>query len=78
MSDLVLRDLDERLLEQLHQNAAWHGLTIEEEVKKIIDTVLVSSSKAGILERARAIRERNAHLQKTNTLELLREDRDNR
>ena len=35
-------------------------------------------SEKSVLERARAIRKRYAHLQKTNTLDLLREDRDNR
>ena len=78
MSELVIRNMDETVLEQLHQKAAMHGITVEEEVKMILVSAIGAASQKSVLERARAIRKRNAHLQKTNTLDLLREDRDSR
>ena len=78
MSELVIRDMDSHLLDRIHQTAILHGVSVEDEVKKILDTAINTPSPNTALDRARAIRERNAHLQKTNTLDLLREDRDNR
>ncbi|MEW6235292.1 MAG: plasmid stabilization protein [Candidatus Omnitrophota bacterium] len=76
MNELVLRDLNGLLLERLHQNAALHGVSVEEEAKKILAAAVSATAQNSLLDRARAIRERNAHLQKTNTLVLLRQDRD--
>lgn len=78
MSEIVLRDVDRDLLDRIHQNAILHGVTVEDEVKEILHSAIENVSQNSVLQRARAIRERNAHLQKTNTLDLLREDRDNR
>ncbi|MFB3789472.1 MAG: hypothetical protein ACE15F_24200 [bacterium] len=76
MSDLILRNVDSQILENLKKTAAFHGTSIEDEAKKILNQVVLrTTAKQSVLERARAIRERNQHLQKTPTLDLLREDR---
>ena len=78
MAELILQNLDEEILERLRQTAAEHGTTAEEEAKSILSSAIGRSSKLKALEWARSIRQRNAHLQKTNTLDLLREARENR
>lgn len=78
MAELILQNLDEALLEHLRQTAAEHGTTAEEEAISILASTIDRSSKLYALNRARSIRHRNAHLQKTNTLDLLREARENR
>lgn len=78
MNELVIHNVEDNLLNKLHQNVAQHGISVEDEVKNILNSVIEENSRRSVLSRVRAIRKRNEHLQKTNTLDLLREDRDNR
>jgi hypothetical protein len=60
MTDFVIKDMDPSLRERLEQSAAVHGVTPEEEVFRRLD------------DR----RKKYAHLQKSDSVDLIREDRD--
>ncbi|RJP26763.1 MAG: plasmid stabilization protein [Candidatus Omnitrophota bacterium] len=74
MGELLIKDLDERLIHQLQNRASARHASLEEEVRDI----LMEAIKPPINElakKATAFRERTAERQKTNSLDLLREDR---
>ncbi len=79
MSKFVIQDMDEDLMNRLEKTAALNGISPEEEAKKILNSLLPqisSESKEKHLSRVKALREKNAHLQKTDSVDLIREDRD--
>lgn len=80
MNTLIIENLDDEVKLQLEFHASLHGLTPEDEAKNIIIKTLSSQnkpvSKEQHLSRIRAIRDKNAHLQNSDSVELLREDRE--
>ncbi len=77
MGELILRDIDETILSRLKEMAKSSGVSVEEEAKNIISN---SIPKEHTREEAIAyldeIREKYAHLQTTDSVDLIREDRD--
>jgi len=74
MSELVIRDLDGHLLDRLHQTAVLHGVSVEDEVKKILDVHLSSPcAKQEALAKARVIRSRTTGRPHTSSVQLKRE-----
>ena len=77
MPQLLISDIDDTAYKVLQECANSHGVSIEDEARNILfKSISSKKSKLEILQRARASRHKTAHKQKTNTLELIREDRD--
>jgi plasmid stability protein len=75
MAQILVRKLPESLVQQLKARAERNGRSLEAEVREILG-VAVASDRKGFLERAAAMRARLAGREHTETLQLLREDRD--
>ncbi|MEW6236090.1 MAG: hypothetical protein AB1656_11945 [Candidatus Omnitrophota bacterium] len=74
MSELVLHDVDESILDRLNQTASSHGVSIEEEAKNILNNHLFASkSKENALAKTRAIRRRTAGRTHTSGVQIKRE-----
>ncbi len=80
MSDLILRDVDEYLIQKLTAQATAQGTSVEEYAK----TVLTSQtpppkrlSRAELVRKADEFRKKVGP-QKTDSTQLIREDRDSR
>jgi antitoxin FitA len=77
MSQLLIPDVDPRMLVQLRQRASQHGRTLEDEVKTILESVSTPSATS---DRAAvdAIRRRLADSgrQFSDSAQLVREDRE--
>jgi len=79
MNQLVINNIDDALLARLKQSAAARGVSTDEQVKTILDQWLIEirfASKKDLLTEMDEILEKYAHLQKTDSVELLRKDRD--
>ncbi len=96
MSDLLIRDVDDHLIQTLETQAAAQGTSVEEYAKTILTTKATYPKRLGQgekqqkfeeekpltpasdsqIEAARAFRECFAHMQTTDSIDLLREDRD--
>lgn len=80
MSDLIIKDVDDNLIHKLKEQVQSHGVPIEEEVKNLLNHALVQDkiyreNEDDLLILANTIREKNAHRQKTDSTNLIREDR---
>ena len=78
MTQLIINNIDDDLLASLKQSAAARGVSTDEQVKTILDQWLKISfaAKRDLLAEMDEIREKYAHLQKTDSVELLRKDRE--
>jgi plasmid stability protein len=77
MSQLLIPDVAESLLQQLQQRAARHGRSVEAEARVILESALREDADQ-IWAEVDAIRERLAASGRTfsDSTELIREDRD--
>jgi plasmid stability protein len=75
LAQILVRKLPEGLVEQLKARAQRNGRSLEGEVREILSHAVAGNRKA-FLERAAAMRQRLAGREHTETLTLLREDRD--
>ena len=75
MAQILVRKLPDSLVEQLKARARRNGRSLEAEVRDVLQRA-VTKNKAEFLEAADAMRARLAGRHHTETLELLREDRD--
>jgi antitoxin FitA len=77
MSQLLIPDVAESLLQQLQQRAASHGRSVEAEARGILEDALRKDADQ-IWAEVDAIRERLAASGRTfsDSTELIREDRD--
>ena len=76
MAQLIIDDLDERTMEILRLKARANGRTVEEEARSILSGGGSKLSPAERLATAKAIAARARYPQKTDSVDLLREDRD--
>jgi plasmid stability protein len=77
MPELVLSDVNDRLLHQLQARAAGHGRTPEEEAKVILSDALQSEGPSGWAQVDAIYTRFAASAQPfSDSAELLREDRD--
>lgn len=67
--------VSDEALRQLEQDARLHGLPIEQEAARRIEGRTAGASRAELIERMRAFRA-SLPPQTTDSLTLLREDRD--
>lgn len=67
--------VSDELHRQLEAAALLHGVTIEQEVLRRIETAPARPSREELLARSRALRA-SMPTQTTDSLQLLREDRD--
>ncbi len=75
MAQILVRKLPDSLVEQLKARARRNGRSLEAEVRDVLQRA-VTKNKAEFLKAADAMRARLAGRHHTETLELLREDRD--
>jgi antitoxin FitA len=75
MAQILVGELPDTLVKQLEARAERNGRSLEAEVREILAQAVTGDRKA-FLERAAAMRARLAEGKHTETLELLREDRD--
>jgi len=77
MNDLVIRNLDEGVIESLQRSALLHGRSLEDELREIVTQ---AARRPFTPQERRAfadsIRARARNPQQTDSLEMLREDRD--
>lgn len=75
MAQLLVRKLDESVVARLKEQARRHGRSLQAEVKSILERASQND-----LERAREvadrIRRRIGRRQQTDSVDLIREDRD--
>lgn len=81
MSDLVLKDMDEQIVQCLADEAVLYGKSVEDYVKDVVISQVKSPLKKytrdEFIKFAEKMREINGP-QKTDSTLLIREDRDNR
>jgi plasmid stability protein len=78
VSDVVLREVPEPLLAALRERASHHRRSVEGEVLTILEEAIGAATRADPVVAARAIHDRLAATGRvfTDSVELLREDRD--
>lgn len=79
MGKLTLTNLDDELLKRLTILADLHGVSLEEEAKKLLEQSVMrrKTSREDMIKRINEFRKRIGP-QKTDSVDLIREDRDNR
>ncbi len=79
MPELMIKDIDEEIVQRLKHRAIFHGVTVEEEAKDILTQTIGYKrlSREEFIQKATELREM-AGPQKTDSIDLIREDRDSR
>lgn len=75
MAQILVRKLPEGVVEQLKARAERNGRSLEAEVRDILQAA-ATGERTAFFKAADAMRARLAGRRHTETLELLREDRD--
>jgi hypothetical protein len=79
MADIILRDLSPDVIERLADRAKRHGISVEDELKDIIESVVPGPgpvASADPLEVSDYWHRRLAGRMTSDSADLLREDRD--
>jgi plasmid stability protein len=78
MADIIIRDLSPDVVERLEDRAKRHGLSVEEEVRDIIESVVPSPASAFTdpLEISDYWHRRLAGRMTSDSADLIREDRE--
>ena len=74
MATIIIRNLDDLVAERLRLRAKLKGVSVEEEARRVLDEG-TRLTRAEIAARAAEIRA-SQKLNKTNAVDLIREDRD--
>ncbi len=80
MGDILIRDVDEQVIQNLSNRAAAQGTSMEEYAKEILTSKVGSQkrlTRQELIRKADEFRKRVGP-QKTDSTDLIREDRDNR
>jgi plasmid stability protein len=75
MGQLLVRQLDDRLINALKERAAKNGRSVEAEHRAILEEVL-DRDRREFIELARQLRESLAGIPQTDSADLIREERD--
>jgi plasmid stability protein len=75
LAQILVRRLLDAVVERLKARAKRNSRSLEAEVRAILEE-FIAKDKAAFLERAAAMRAQRAGRHHTETLKLLREDRD--
>lgn len=78
MGDITIRKLDDRVIRGLAIRAAKHGVSREEETRRILTEAVQLPSQSDIWEKMAQLRERTRATPQTDSVEILREMRDSR
>jgi len=76
MPDVLVRDIDVFVLEKLKGKAKRRKTSVQSELKTLITNFADSPEPLSKLEMIRKIRASNTKINKTDSADLLREDRD--
>jgi len=80
MAQILVRNLDEAVVEQLKKRAKLNRRSLQAEVQVILEAAARNQSEpldmAGFLDKVQAIRSRTAERLQTDSAELVREDRE--
>ena len=77
MGNLTVRNLDDQVIEQLKVQARKNERSLEGEIRYVLtQEVHRSRSASAFFERARRLSALSADLPQTDSVELLRQDRD--
>lgn len=76
MSDILVRDVDEKTVELLKALATRHGKSLQAELKRILDEQARLSDVKANIARFEAVRALTAGINFDNIAEEVREDRD--
>ncbi len=78
MAQLLVRNVDDKIVEMLKQRAATHGRSMEAELRAVLNEVLLSRQNVTgeFLKRSQELRER--FKSPLDSADLIREDRDTR
>ncbi|WP_025321630.1 FitA-like ribbon-helix-helix domain-containing protein [Deferrisoma camini] len=76
MAQVIVRNLDDRVVRALKARAALHGRALEQELREILTRAseLSPEERLGLVDRIRAMAPRPS----TDSADLIREDRDSR
>ena len=74
MAEVLIRNLSDSVVQCLREQASSHGNSLEDELRAIL-TNAAQRDLSELRRKAVAIRNKTANRQKTNSLDLLREDR---
>jgi len=79
VGELLIKNIDNELLEQIKQNAELHGVSLEEEAKFLLDQAIdrKKGDREEIVKWANDFRKKVGP-QKSDSVDLIREDRDGR
>ena len=75
MPDVLVRDIDASVLEKIKGRAKRRNISLQSELKALITRSATSREPLSKLELIRKIRASNTKINKTNSVDLLREDR---
>ena len=75
MAQILVRNLDEAVVDRLKSRATQHNRSLQAEVKTILEQAAQVDAKTA-RELAMSIRKRFAGRQFTDSVDLIREDRD--
>lgn len=79
MASLLLQNLDDESLKSIKQLAQLNGFAVEDYITDILKkTVAIPKTKQELLKLSQQSRQQTAYKQKTNTLDLLHESRNER
>lgn len=76
MPDVLVRDIDVVVLEKIKGKAKHRKTSLQSELKTLITNFANSPEPMSKLELIRMIRASNTKVNKTDSVDLLREDRD--
>ncbi len=79
MAQVLIRDLDPEVIEELKKRAKGHTRSLQGELKTILEEAAHGSSSKGIeafLARVQEIRKQTKGILQTDTVQLVREDRE--
>lgn len=76
MTDLKIRNIDEKVLEALKERAKRHGRSLEAEVRQILVDAVTPTPPTDLLALADQIAAMTPDVPQTDSADLLREDRD--
>lgn len=78
MTTLVIQNLEDEVFVQLNQAAEQDGISVEQKAAYILEhfTRATGLKRDEIVERSRNLRMKNAHINTTDSVQLIREDRD--
>lgn len=78
MATLTIRDLSEEVVARLEARAKVHNRTLEAEARDILSKEADQSDRERFFREAQSIARKTQHRQKTDSVDLIREDRDRR